>query len=425
MHCLIVGGGLSGLSAAVYLAKEGVKSTIIEASPKLGGKAYSFYSKKINLNIDNGQHLMLGCYNNTLDFIDTISANDKIEIIKKVDIPFISSTGRTFLLKSSSNIYPLNLMSAFYNFELLSIKDKVNFGFLFFDIMIGKNLSGLSINEWLIKTKQTQNSILVLWEPLVVSIFNCNLESASAEMFKDVLKEMFFSKNGFNFIIPKVPLSDLFSVNAEKYLKNKGNKIILSERVENIVLNEKKLEKIVTNKSIYTNFDKVIFAVPTYSLQPIIKQYKDVSELDNFEYSPIISTFIKIKENILEKKYYALTNSPIHWVFNKNNYISLVTSNAKDLIDLKDDVIFNIFKNELKKYFPFIEDNDFLDYQIIKEKRATFILNEKLETIRAKFTLENNNVYFAGDWTNTGLPSTIESAIKSGKTTAKTIINSL
>ncbi len=426
MQCLIVGGGLSGLSTAVFLAKEGINSTIIEASPKLGGKAYSFYSKKLDLIIDNGQHLMLGCYNNTLDLINTISAKKYIDINNRINIPFIHPSGRIFFLKSTSNFYPLNLISAFYNFKLLTAADKINIGFLFFDILIGKNLTGFSIKDWLIKTKQSENSIITLWEPLVVSIFNCSLESASAEMFKNVLKEMFFNnKSGFNFIVPNVPLSELFSENAEKYLKEKRNKIFLSERVESFDINKDKINVVVTNKSVYTNFDKIIFAIPPYSLKPIIQHHKDVPELDNFEYSPIISTFIKIKENKFDQKYYTLTNSPIHWVFNKNNYISLVTSNAKDLIDLNDETIYNIFKNELKKFFPFMKENDFVSFQIIKEKRATFILNEKLETIRHKFTFDNKNVYFAGDWTNTGLPSTIESAVKSGRQTAKKIICSL
>lgn len=78
----VIGGGFAGLSAAVRLAENGFKVHLFEASPKLGGRAYSFFSEKYQAYLDNGQHILMGCYRETLDFITTIGAKDRITIQK-------------------------------------------------------------------------------------------------------------------------------------------------------------------------------------------------------------------------------------------------------------------------------------------------------------------------------------------------------
>ncbi len=122
-------------------------------------------------------------------------------------------------------------------------------------------------------------------------------------------------------------------------------------------------------------------------------------------------------------KYYTIPGSPIQWIFNNGNVLSLVTSNPGKLIELSENELKTLYLKELFKYFPQLSENDILECVIIKEKRATFIFNEQIETIREKFVLLFNNVLFAGDWTNTSLPSTIESAILSGRLVADVLKN--
>ena len=81
---LIIGGGLAGLSAAINLIEEGYKIEIIEASPKLGGRTYSFLSNDKHTIIDNGQHILMGCYSHTLDYIDRVNSRDKFEALCRI-----------------------------------------------------------------------------------------------------------------------------------------------------------------------------------------------------------------------------------------------------------------------------------------------------------------------------------------------------
>ena len=87
--CIIIGGGLSGLSSAVYLSRNGIDIQLLEASPKLGGRAYSFNSKIENTVVDNGQHVMMGCYEHTLDYLKTIGTLDSLLIQKHLKIFYV------------------------------------------------------------------------------------------------------------------------------------------------------------------------------------------------------------------------------------------------------------------------------------------------------------------------------------------------
>ena len=127
-----------------------------------------------------------------------------------------------------------------------------------------------------------------------------------------------------------------------------------------------------------------------------------------------------LKENKLKKPFYAFIDSRLHWVFNHGEYITTVTSSADEFIEKSQEELFSIISSELSTYLGINREN-INRYKIIKEKRATFIPNKEnlLKRPSAKTKLEN--VFLAGDWTNTGLPATIEGAIKSGNTAANEV----
>ncbi|HEX2962313.1 MAG TPA: FAD-dependent oxidoreductase, partial [Ignavibacteriales bacterium] len=91
-ECVIIGGGLSGLSAAVSLAKAGIGVELFESAPKLGGRAYSFTEARTGDVIDNGQHIMMGCYNETLRFLRLIGSEGKLKIQKSLSVNFVDKT---------------------------------------------------------------------------------------------------------------------------------------------------------------------------------------------------------------------------------------------------------------------------------------------------------------------------------------------
>jgi uncharacterized protein with NAD-binding domain and iron-sulfur cluster len=129
-----------------------------------------------------------------------------------------------------------------------------------------------------------------------------------------------------------------------------------------------------------------------------------------------------LKENNLQEKFYGLLDSPLHWIFAKDNHINIVISDADYLAEKSKEEIFDFVTDELFQ-FTSIGKTDILNYKIIKEKRATFVPAIDILDKRPNSKTEFKNLFLAGDWINTGLPSTIESAVKSGRMAAELILN--
>ena len=141
-------------------------------------------------------------------------------------------------------------------------------------------------------------------------------------------------------------------------------------------------------------------------------------EIPDLNYSPILNVHFWLNENPFKEKFYGLINSKIHWLFNHGDHISLTSSSADELIGFENDYIKTLFLSEIEKFFPIFKSEFVNNSIVIKEKRATFIPDVVSSESRNNIYSPFDNLYFAGDWTNTGLPSTIESAVLSGKTAA-------
>jgi len=105
--CIVIGGGIAGLTSATYLTKYGVKTELIESKNKLGGRAYSFKDRKHNSVIDNGQHILMGCYEETLKFFRLISAQNNLTYQKQLFITFINNNSEFHYLEATKLFHPL------------------------------------------------------------------------------------------------------------------------------------------------------------------------------------------------------------------------------------------------------------------------------------------------------------------------------
>jgi len=412
---LVIGGGLAGLSAASFLSANNYKVELIEAALKLGGRAYSFLESKTQTEIDNGQHLLMGCYDYTLKFLNLIDAKKNFEIQQNLDLVFLSPGFKIHRLSASGFFYPLNLLVAFLKYDALTFPERLSVIKFLFKILSASDseLHNANTSELLLREKQSANCRKAFWDILIISAFNCSAENISAKLFKNVIKQIFLSgKSGMSFIIPKLNLNKAFNLAAANYIQENGGKIFLSERVTELASSENEIKKIITNKRTITDFDFIISAVPPYSLHKI-KTNNYLFEADCFEYSTILNIHLWMGKNHLDKNFYALIDSPVHWVFNKGSYLNLVISNANEFNEMDNEQILNIALTELEKYL-LISPEHIIHSKIVKEKRATFLPSIKSQEHRCAAKTDFKNFFLAGDWTNTGLPSTIESAVKSG-----------
>jgi squalene-associated FAD-dependent desaturase len=421
--CIVIGGGLAGLSAAVFLSDLGFHIELIEASPKLGGRTYSLRDKATDDEIDNGQHIMMGCYKDTLKFIKLINAGDNFIFQKKLKVNFIKENFRLYPLESVTSVYPFNLLIALLKYKAVSFKDRLSLLNFFIKILLipGDRLNNITIKEWLIRENQNEALIKSFWEILGVGTLNTSIEKASAKIFSDILKKMFFSGNkSSTIILPRFGLSETFCKNSQKFVEEKGGRISVLESVTGLKISDEKIVSVKTNRREIADFNYVVSAVPYYNLKNILGKDLNILTRQEFQYSTIIAIHIWLSENNLKEEFYGLINSPVHWVFNHKSHLTLVISDANELAEIPKEKLFETALEELDKYL-LLSKSRITAYKVIKEKRATFIPSNNILKNRPDAGTILNNFFLAGDWVNTGLPSTIESAVRSGRMVSEMI----
>ncbi|GAB4176515.1 MAG: hydroxysqualene dehydroxylase HpnE [Calditrichia bacterium] len=440
----ILGGGLAGLAAAIRLAKFGFKPVIIEKNHYLGGRVRSFTDQETGDEIDNGQHLIMANCTNLLQFLREIKNPDGFEIQKKFHIPFIrvaSKGPQQKELAIPALPYPLHLLASVPDRRFFSVRDKL----ALFHLLKLKTVSPdeyfhKSALEILIEFRQTDSLIRDFWNPFLESALNSSIDQINGKLFIILIKETLlrgghYLKLGF----PKEGLSRVLINPAEKILNQLRVTVIKKKLIKNILFskNNEAVSAVVDNEENEIPVETLISTVPQRNLIKIIpapvKTMLWGEDYDTFEYSPIISIHLWTKTPITHQPYLAFLNSKIHWLFNKrvyggplySNYFvyQLTISNATELatrapLSLESDI-----KEELKKLFPKFDIGDLVKMKIIKEKFATPVSNSFNEKRRLNYKAPVKNLFIAGDWSNTGLPYTMESAILSGFRVADEIIS--
>ena len=424
--CIVIGGGFAGLTSAAYLSKAGIKVELLEASPKLGGRAYSFIDKDSGVIVDNGQHIMMGCYKNTLKFFKLIKADSNLIYQKKLKVIFLKENFNKVPLETITTFYPLNLILAVLNFKAVSFNNRLRLLRFFIKLPFVNpvRLKNKSVIEWL--EEEGQNGLVkkAFWEILAVSALNTNIRKASAEMFYYILKEIFLKgNNSAAIVLPKYGLSETYCEASKNFIEKCGGRINLSEMVSEIKFNEGEAVEIITDRRNISEFDYLISAVQLSALNNIRTGINFTQGLE-LSYSSILSVHVWLKENDFNDRFYGLINSKLHWIFNHDDHITLVISDADRYIDKTKEEIFELIFTELTKFTGLKRDN-IISYKVIKEKRATFIPDVSVLSKRPNVKTKFKNFYIAGDWVDTGLPSTIESAVKSGRIAANKIIDEL
>lgn len=423
---IVIGGGFAGLTASVLLSERGFKVELYESSPKLGGRAYSFHHSPTGDLIDNGQHIMMGCYHYTLKFLRKIEAEKNIELLSPLHVSYIERGGRQFELKARHNIYPLNLFGAIMRFGGLPVRKRFKLFLPFISLLYPFKHEKMTVEEWILKLNQDDEIVERFWKLLAISTLNAPLDQISAEQFKTILRIMFLTGNKSSAIVlPKHDLSNMYVYYARHFIEKHGGKVFLSRRITGLDFENDKISAIHFEGKTVKDFDFVITAIPPYALQKILPEKYLPLPPGEIKYSPILTLHLWLKNNPFTEKYYGLIDSKIHWIFNHGKHISLVASAAEELAPLKEEELVDLFLDELKNYFPLFYRELVTDKKLIIEKRATFIVTPEIHKKRQEIINKKSDIIFAGDWVNTGLPSTIESAVKSGYKGAQTIIDFL
>ena len=424
---VIIGGGIAGISAAVFCKELGFNVELLESSPKLGGRAYAFYDKEQNQYFDNGQHILAGWYENTLRFFDIIGSKSKLNFQNSLEVNFFNTDQKKFHLKIPAANPPYNILKGIFSYKALSLRDK--FSFLKFNSFIKSPIpdNDIPVNELFIKFSQTENLIKYFWEPFLLAVFNATPENISSVLLYNVLTTGFKNKNSSALLIPNVNLNELYIDDSISYFNNKGIKYSTGIKVKRIELNGKHVNKILLDNGEEIMADEYICSVPFFRLKELFEPEvfnEHLSLTENLKTSAITSVHLFFEEDIPEEIFSSeafgmngLIGTKVQWVFKRSTrHLSLVISGSDfldNITEMAAESILNLSLKELSLCFTGFEKLKLKSYKVIKEKRATFLPEAGSEKYRLKSTGTFENLSFAGDWINTGLPSTLESAVKS------------
>jgi squalene-associated FAD-dependent desaturase len=428
---LIIGGGFAGLSAGVELVNRGHQVTLIERRGHLGGRAYSFKDPVSGAVLDNGQHILMGCYTDTLKFLKTIGTYDKLKFQNNLAVDFAApgipeSTFRTLPLPS-----PLHLLSGFWLFRRFSLKDKLAV------LKLRKGLRATngdlaaldrkSITDWLKSLGQTEALLERFWDPLALAALNDRPELSSAALFHAVLKEALFSgRAGSRIAVPKVGLSDLYAEAARDYIERKGGQFLLKSPVQKLHFRGNEFSEAELEGGRRVSAEAILVTVPFTALRKMLPEefvYRDsfFANLSRLTVSPIVAVNLWYDRPITRRPFVGLWRTKMHWVFNKTDafghqpYLSLVVSGAREELHTPAPQLIELAVAELQSVFPAAREAKLLRATVSKEPEATMAPAVGVEKLRLPQKTPYKNFFLAGDWTATGLPATIESAVRSAK----------
>lgn len=441
----IIGGGFAGLAAAVELAEQDVKVLLLERRAFLGGRAYSFKDKTTGDTVDNGQHLMMGCYHHTLSFLEKIGSLNKLKFQQNPQVDFLgqSPDGKPShaSFKCPSLPAPIHLLAGLSRLETIGWTDRIN------ALRVGlelrrlngnrASLANVTVREWLTRLGQTEKMQNRFWDLVALATLNERPDLASADMFARVLDQAFMhTRKDSTMVISKVGLSELYTDDARRFIEARGGEVRLNAEVEQIEFNDARAValKLKTGERIET--EAIISAVPYFALGKMlpteIAATPSLKPALEFKSAPIVSINLWYSEPVTDVEFTGLLNSRIEWVFNKNaisggsqsghQHLALVISGAHEAARLNKEELIGLAIGEMNRFFPAARNQQPVHAFVVREHDATLSHTVGTALLRPKQQTQFESFFLAGDWTDTDLPATIESAVFSGHECAKLLL---
>ncbi|MCB2205935.1 hydroxysqualene dehydroxylase HpnE [bacterium] len=435
MKLIVLGGGVAGLAAALRASRRGWKVTLLEASPKLGGRAYSFSPRRGGVEIDNGQHVLMGCCHATLAYLEACGTRDLLERRKGMALQFFHRDGRSASLTAGTLPHPIGLAQAFLSYSMLPLSARLRIASVAWKLrsITGadrEELDGMTAAAWLRLLRQDRASLECFWRPVVLATMNSDIDRASAWLLTVVLREIFLgSADAADMLLPKTGLTPLLVDGALAELWSAGAEVQCSLRADSILIRDGAVRGIRTSEGEEIPADAVISAIPPWALERLARESGVLEQLaidfSRFEASEILSLHFWTRRDLRLPRMTGLLETRLHWIFSKekesdNRYhYSATVSAVPEDFPAGENALRALLHDELALAVPDLRDEDIDRIMPIREKRATFVPAPGLESIRPDPTTSIPGLYLAGDWTNTGLPATIESAVRSGNRAAE------
>ena len=438
---VVVGGGLAGMAAACDLADRGHPVVLMEKRPFLGGRAFSFPEPDTGQEIDNGQHVFLGCCTAYMDFLAKLGALDNTHIPPRLDVPVLGYGGRKGVLRSVNLPAPFHLAPSLLRYPYLSWSEKLRVLYGGLRIYMTRRRGGKgrpggeTFASWLKRHHQTDSAIDRFWNLIILPTLNDDISEVSADMGLMVFQEGVLKSRASGSIgYAKVGLSELVSEATKSYLSARGGEVLLGAGAREIAVDGDMVCGVQTSNGVVKG-DWYISALPSYDLTAMLPQSLAdgdfFSRAKGLSYSPIVDVHIWYDRPVMDEAFSGFVDSPLQWVFNKTRmrgdegdsgqYLCISLSGAWQYADMPKQEIREMFLDEMKRVFPRARGAQVERLLIVKQPRATFRSVPGVEAHRLPSATPISNLFLAGEWVDTGWPGTMEGAVRSGRTAAQAL----
>lgn len=432
---IVIGGGWAGLTTAIELSGKGHKVTLLEAAKQLGGRARTTVSN--GMVVDNGQHLMIGAYTEMLRIMDTIGVKESDVFLRKnlfLKVQGLDSKGLN--LRAPTLPAPLNLLAAFLQCRELSLRERI-VGIMSTNKLISTNIEkdkDYSVTQLLNNCgipKAVQKNMHI---PLCIAALNTPPDSASARVFIRTMKETFKSTRGASdFLLPKKDLTALFAAPAQEYLKAHDVKVHVDTKVSSLIVKDEQICGVILANDTRLAADAVVVATHYPQAIKLLKTLPytkpTLKQLEHFEGEPIITLYFQFEPEVkLPKPMIGVVDGYSEWVIDRrivgeDGLLAVVISATGRHSELSRSQLAIAVLNELKELIPNLGQPK--DVLVLKDSPATFACSVGIDDKRPSNETCIKGCWLAGDYTDTELPATLEGAIRSGMTSAQSVLRYL
>lgn len=433
---VVIGGGFAGLAAGVALAGRGLGVDVLEARGRLGGRAYSFRDDESGAVVDNGQHAMMGCYAHTLAFLERIGCGGKLFRQRNLFVRMIHPQRGSGAIACPSLPGPLHILGGILGYRLLGRDERLAALLAGLRLMAMRTrhdprLESATVEEVLVGLGQSAPARAAFWDPIAIATLNESPARAAAAPFVEVLARAFFrSRRASQFVLPRVGLSELYTEDARHFIEARGGRVATGATVVGLAVADGRVAGLELRDGSRVAAAACISALPPRALAAIVPDaLRQQLALDGFDTTPIVSTHLWFDRPVLADTFVGMLETSTQWLFDRSRlldeggeeggqFVSAVMSAGREPAGWDTARVADTVVAEMRALIPAARAARVRRAVVVKEKQATVSPTPAAERLRPAPETPLRNFLLAGDWTATGLPPTIESAVSSGERAA-------
>jgi squalene-associated FAD-dependent desaturase len=412
-RAFVIGAGIAGLAAATRLAEQGIAVTLYEAAGQAGGRCRSYYDPTLDQTIDNGNHLVLSGNKAVHRYLARIVPDGRLSGPARAYFPFTDlNSGARWMLKLNRSPLPWWLAARNRRVPGTNARDYLPYSRLMF------------------ATRKERIADIVpikgpVWErlmrPFLLAALNTDPETASAQLAGQVIRET-LARGGYA-CRPRIAtpnLSSVFIDPALSFLERKSAKVELGKRLRALVFGAHAVLALeFPDMTVPLNArDMVILAVPPFVAKEFLPHLTVPTE-----FHAIVNGHFRFPAPQGAPPILGVINGTAEWIFSFEDRISVTVSGADAIVDRDREELARLLWRDVCAALRITDDLP--PWQIVKEKRATFAATPDQDMKRPPTKTDCRNLFLAGDWIDTGLPATLEGAVRSGEAAASLALKRL